>query len=73
MMNLLPIPCFGPSIWIQWLIDMGRRTFAKEILRGTCGRLLHGCRILISNLINKGTFWFSESKKLASSNATTSI
>jgi hypothetical protein len=52
---------------------MGRKTVAKEILRGTCGRLVHGCRVLISNLINKGTFWFSESKKLASSNATTSI
>jgi hypothetical protein len=46
-----------PSIWIQWPIDMGKRIVAKENLKGTCERLIHGCRIVISNLITKGTSW----------------
>jgi len=52
---------------------MSKRTIAKEILKGTCGRLVHGCRIVVSNLIDKRTFGFSKNKKLASFNAIASI
>jgi hypothetical protein len=35
----------------------GISTITKEIPRGTSMLLVHGCRYVIPNRINKGTFW----------------
>ncbi len=43
------------KILIQLLINMGSSTTAKEILRGTCRRLVYGCKYVVPNMINEGT------------------
>ncbi len=46
-------------IWAKHLdptvIDMGRSTITKKIMKGTCEWLVYKCKFVIPNLINKGT------------------
>jgi hypothetical protein len=42
---------------------MGRKTIIKDILKGTCGRPVHGCKIIVFNLINKDTTLFFQEQE----------
>jgi len=41
---------------------MGRNTIAKETMRGTCRRLVHGCKYVVPKLIQRDILVSSKAK-----------